>query len=170
MGILNGNQKEEPMHYGEVSSIWAASLSAKSLAAGYSTLLNHAGDEDLKRVIQEGITLSQAEELAFDKVLKEHGIALPPAPPEKPEANLDDIPPGARFQDPEIAAMLTRDTGLGLAAYSQAMAQCIREDIASIFAGAHTAKATYGATVLKLNKEKGWIVVPPLHHESVAVK
>ncbi len=165
MGILNGNPKEEPLHYGEISAIWAASLAAKSLAAGYSTLLNHAGDEDLKKVIQEGITLSQAEALACDEMLREYGIAVPPAVPEKPEARLEDIPDGARFQDVEIAATLSRDIGVGLMAHSQAMAQCIREDVAAMFATAHAAKVTFGATVLRLNKEKAWIVVPPLRRE-----
>src|SRR4051812_3180085 len=88
VGILSGNPKDEPMHYGEVSAVWTASLSAKGLAAGYSTLLNHAGDEDLKRLVEEAITIAQAEATALDQVLKENGVGLPPAPPERPKANI----------------------------------------------------------------------------------
>lgn len=29
MGILSGNPKDEPLHYGEVFSIWEASMMAK---------------------------------------------------------------------------------------------------------------------------------------------
>lgn len=163
MGILSGNPKDEPMHYGEVSAVWAGSLAAKGAIAFYSTMLNHAGDEDLKKVIQEGLSLAQAEMMGLDEILRENGVAIPPAPPERPHADLESIPPGARIQDPEIATMIGKDIGMGLTAHSQAMAQCIREDIAAMFAEFHTAKVKLGHTNLLLLKEKGWLVVPPLH-------
>ena len=165
MGILSGNPKDEPLHYGEVSAIWAASLAAKGMIAGYSTLLNHAGDKDLKKLIEEAITVERAEVTAFNQVLKENGVGLPPAPPERPNANIDDIPVGARFQDPEIAASISRDIGVALTAASAAMAQCIREDIGAMFAQCSVAKVKLGNEFLQLNKEKGWLVVPPLHLE-----
>jgi len=59
--------------------------------------------------------------------------------------------------------MIGKDIGMGLTAHSQAMAQCIREDIAAMFAEFHTAKVKLGHTNLLLLKEKGWLVVPPLH-------
>lgn len=170
MGILSGNPKDEPLHYGEVSAVWVASLSAKSLAAGYSTLLNHAGDEDLKKLIEEAIAIGQAEAAALDQVLKENGVGLPPAPPERPKANIEDIPAGARFQDPEIAASISRDIGMGLTSASMAMSQCIREDIAMLFGQFHAAKVKLGGEFLKLHKEKGWLVVPPLHRDLVAAR
>ncbi|WP_046180079.1 DUF3231 family protein [Domibacillus tundrae] len=165
MGILSGNPKDEPLHYGEVYTLWVGSLSAKGMAAGYSTLLNHTGDGDLKKLVEQGIRLSKEEAMAYDEVLKANGIALPPAPPDRPKADLNDIPDGARFTDPEIAATLSRDVIVGVAACSQAMAQCIREDVASLYARFHGEKAKYGGGILKLNKEKGWLVPPPLHRE-----
>lgn len=35
--------------------------------------------------------------------------------------------------------------------------------IALLFGQFHTAKAILGAKFLKLNKEKGWLIPPPLH-------
>lgn len=49
MGILSGNPKNEPMHYGEVFGTWSFLLTAKGMVAGYQTHLNHAGDEDLQK-------------------------------------------------------------------------------------------------------------------------
>ena len=76
----------------------------KGLIAGYQTHLNHAGDEDLKKLLEEAIEGGQQEVKQIETLLKANGIGLPPTPPERPKACLDDIPAGARFQDPEIAA------------------------------------------------------------------
>ena len=104
MGILSGNPTDEPMHYGEVFSTWSYLLTAKGLIAGYQTHLNHAGDEDLQKLLEEAIQGGQQEIKQIETLLKENGIGLPPTPPERPKACLEDIPAGARFADPEIAA------------------------------------------------------------------
>lgn len=44
------------------------------------------------------------------------------------------------------------------------MGEAIREDIAMMFGQFHVQKAALGAKALRLNKEKGWLVPPPLHH------
>lgn len=164
MGILSGNPTDEPMHYGEVFSTWSYLLAAKGAIAGYQTQLNHAGDEDLKKLLEEAIQGGQHEVKQIETLLKANGIGLPPTPPERPDACEDDIPVGARFLDPEIAAMLSANTAAGLVACSTIMGQSIREDIAMMFGQFHVQKAAFGAKVLRLNKEKGWLVPPPLHH------
>lgn len=70
----------------------------------------------------------------LESLLKENNVGLPPSPPERPKANLEDIPVGARLQDPEISASVSIDINAGLVACSQLMGQCIREDIAQMFA------------------------------------
>ncbi|MGG0435831.1 DUF3231 family protein [Priestia megaterium] len=104
MGILSGNPTDEPMHYGEVFGTWSFLSTSKGLVAGYQTFLNHVGDKDLHKLVQETIEQCQQEMKGVEKLLKENGVALPPTPPERPEACLDDIPVGARVQDPEVAA------------------------------------------------------------------
>ncbi|WP_080875225.1 DUF3231 family protein [Oceanobacillus timonensis] len=163
MGILSGNPKDEPMHYGEVFAVWSFLTTAKSLVAGNQIHLNHAGDKDLQKLLDEAIQSGQQEVKQLEELLKENGIGLPPTPPERPKANLEDIPVGARVQDMEIAAALASQTAGGLVACSKIMGESIREDIAMIFGQIHTQKATFGAKVLKLNKEKGWLITPPLH-------
>lgn len=164
MGILSGNPQNEPMHYGEVFGSWSFVTVAKGLVSGYQAHLNHAGDEDLKKLLAEAIQHCNQEIEQIEAILKENGIGLPPTPPERPNACLDDIPVGARFADPEIAAMLGTNTAAGLVACSQIIGQSIREDIAMLFGQIHTQKAAFGAKVLRLNKEKGWLIPPPLHH------
>ncbi|WP_421384926.1 DUF3231 family protein [Bacillus salacetis] len=163
MGILSGNPKDEPMHYGEVFGTWSFLMAAKGMVAGYQTLKNHAGDEDLNKFLDELIQNGNQEIKQVEELLKENGVGLPPTPPERPNACVEDIPVGARFQDPEIAASLTRDIAGGLVACSQAIALCIREDIAMMFGQFHMQKAALGGKLLRLNKEKGWLIPPPLH-------
>ncbi|MEH7303308.1 DUF3231 family protein [Neobacillus drentensis] len=163
MGILNGNPKEEPLHYGEVFDIWASLLAGNSLIAGYQTMLNHAGDDDLKKLIVEAIENCQQEKKQIEELLKENGIGLPPAAPEPPEACLEDIPVGARIPDPAIAAGLSVDIAAGLVACSQVIGKSIREDVAMMYGQFHAQKMALGAKVLRLNKEKGWLIPPPLH-------
>ncbi|MBR7553670.1 DUF3231 family protein [Allobacillus sp. GCM10007491] len=164
MGILSGNPTNEPMHYGEVFAVWSFLSVSKGLIAGYQTQLNHAGDADLKKILEEAIEAGQRESKEIEALLKENGIGLPPTPPERPKASLNDIPTGARFLDPEIATALSTNIAAGLVACSTIMGQSIREDIAMLFGQFHTQKAQLGAKVLRLTKEKGWLVPPPLHH------
>ncbi|MCM3571492.1 DUF3231 family protein [Neobacillus mesonae] len=163
MGILSGNPKDEPLHYGEVFDLWASLLAGNGMIAGYQTMINHAGDEDLKKLLLEAIDAGQQEKKQVEELLKENGIGLPPASPEPPEACLEDIPIGARIPDPAIAATLSADIAAGLVLCSQVIGKSIREDVALMFVQFHTQKATLGAKVLRLNKEKGWLIPPPLH-------
>lgn len=163
MGILSGNPKEEPLHYGEVFDLWASLLAGNGKIAGYQTMINHAGDDDLKKLLKEAIDTCQQEKKQVEELLKENGIGLPPASPEPPEACLEDIPVGARIPDPAIAATLSADIAAGLVICSQVIGKSIREDVALMFSQFHIQKVALGAKVLRLNKEKGWLIPPPLH-------
>lgn len=162
-GILSGNQKHEPMHYGEVFAAWSNLAGCYGMIAGYQTFYNHAGDDDLKKIIEELIQGAKNEVDQLERLLKSNGVGLPPAAPERPEARLEHIPPGARFNDPEISAALSLDAAKSLVAYSTAMGSSTREDIAMMYAQFHMAKAQIGYKLLRLNKQKGWLIPPPLH-------
>src|SRR3954469_6080429 len=163
MGILSGNPKEEPLHYGEVFDIWSSLLVGNSMIAGYQTMLNHAGDDDLKKLLLDAIETCQQEKKQVEELLKENGVGLPPAAPEPPEACLEEIPIGARIPDPAIAATLSADIAAGLVACSAVIGKSIREDVAMMYGQFHLQKAVLGGKVLRLNKEKGWLIPPPLH-------
>ncbi|WP_339272748.1 DUF3231 family protein [Paenibacillus sp. FSL W8-0187] len=162
MGILSGNPKNEPMHYGEIFSVWTASTLAKGMVSCYEAYLNHAGDKDLKKILNDLLDQAKLEIKECDELLTENGIAPAPVLPERPPVKLEDIPAGARFTDPEIAAKIAADTSLGLVSCSQVMGQSIREDIGALFAKYHITKTALGLRILQMNKEKGWLIPPPL--------
>lgn len=162
MGVLSGNPKDEPMHYGEIFTVWMASVVARGAVSCYQTYLNHAGDKDLKKVLNDLIDQAKLEIKELDTLLSDNGIPSAPILPDKPPVKLEDIPAGARFIDPEIAAKIAVETSAGLVACSQAMGLSIREDIGALFAKYHLTKAALGLKILELNKEKGWLIPPPL--------
>ena len=165
MGIMDGNPKNEPMHYGEIIGVWAFIGANNGLISGYEAFVNHAGDNDLIKLLEEAVKIMKDENKALEKLLKDNGIAPPPALPGRPKAKAEEIPVGARFSDPEISAAVSINVGQGLVSCSQVMGQCLREDIATMFGKYIAERAMFGLKLLRLNKEKGWIVPPPLHNE-----
>lgn len=163
MSILSGNPQNEPLHYGEVFSVWSYLSVSKGLHAGYQTYFNHTGDSDLKKLLEETMHCLKQEIEQTEDLLKVNGVLPPPTPPERPVVDLENIPAGARFADPEISASVSKDIATGLVTCSQIIGQSIREDVAMMFGQFHLAKAQIGAKFLKLNKEKGWLIPPPLH-------
>jgi hypothetical protein len=163
MGIFSGNQKEQPMHYGEVFGVWSYLLTTKGTLATYQTYYNHAGDDDLKKMLEEAVHESKEEIKEIEALLKVNGVGLPPAPPERPYAHREDIPVGAKFADQEISASLSGKVAAGLVTCSTIMAESLREDIAMMFGQFHMQKATLAGKLLRMNKDKGWIIPPPLH-------
>lgn len=163
MGILSGNPKENPMHYGEVFQLWSASHAAKLMTAFYETYLNHVGDKELRELVGDMLDQARQEAKDCDKLLMDNEIIPAPALPAKPKARLEEIPPGARLSDPEIAAAITADNAAGLVAASQGMGISIREDVGALFTKCHAVKTGLGVRILQMNKDKGWFVPPPLH-------
>ncbi|GMA65407.1 DUF3231 family protein [Alicyclobacillus fastidiosus] len=163
MGILSGNPKDEPMHYGEVYGLWAFLLILKGLYSMYQIYVNHAGDTDLRKFVEDILKSIHEHSEQVTEVLKENGVGLPPSPPDQPKVALESIPAGARIIDPQIAANLTADVAGCLVACSQIMGSSIREDIAVMFGKVHISFAQYGIRLLRIVKAKGWLVAPPLH-------
>lgn len=167
MGILSGNPKKEPMHYGEVYGIYMQLSVAKAALDGYQVYCNHTGDKDLKEFIKGMInnsikpTIKELEEL-----LIANDVAVPPTPAERPEVDIEQIPPGARLQDAQVAYAIARDITTGLTAMSGLIGQCIREDIALMLTQQSAKALKDGAALLQIMKEKGWLVPPPLHMET----
>ncbi|MGY4691266.1 DUF3231 family protein [Salibacterium sp. K-3] len=165
MGILGGHPQDEPMHYGEIFGAWSYLNGVKGIISGYETWMNHTGDADLFKLLESIVDQAKREETEIEELLKSNGTTLPPSPPERAYSDMDSIPAGARFNDAEISAAVSRDITSGMMACSQMIGQSLREDIAMLFDRYHTTKVQTGAKLLQMNKDKGWLVVPPLQTE-----
>ncbi|HZG74072.1 MAG TPA: DUF3231 family protein [Chondromyces sp.] len=164
MGILSGNPQEEPLHSGEVFHLWSHLLDTKGFLVNLQILGNHTGDHDLKVFLadlKENCIQQEAQQI--EAILKKEGIRLPPAPPDRPDVHIEDIPAGARFNDPEVASLVAKELMVGNVFFSYIMGISIREDVGQTFSDFHTQRVEYGEKLLKINKEKGWLVPPPLN-------
>ncbi|MGG1550220.1 DUF3231 family protein [Paenibacillus ferrarius] len=162
MGILSGNQKDEPLHYGEIYALWQLSMAAKGCISVNRAYQYHAGDKDLKKLINDVIDQAELEASESDAILTSNGIVPPPSLPDRPETKLEDIPVGVKFSDQELASMIWADNSVSLVACSQNMVASTREDVGALFAKYNATKAALGLRLLKMNKEKGWLIPPPL--------
>ncbi|MHA6260116.1 DUF3231 family protein [Sporosarcina sp. CAU 1771] len=163
---MDGNSKKDPLHYGEVIGSWSFIGANNGLISAYEAFVNHAEDKDLIKLLGEAIQIMESEKKEIEKVLKDNGITPPPSLPGRPKANAEEIPAGARFMDPEISAAVSINVGQGLVSCSMMMGQCLREDIAMMFGKYHVERALFGLKLLRLNKDKGWIIPPPLQMNS----
>lgn len=167
MGILSGNPQDEPLHYGEVFALWNSLSVIKGALDNYQVYINHTGDKELKSFLKQVIESSIKPSIKeIEEVLIHNDIAVPPTPAERPEADLEQIPVGARLQDAQIAYIVAADIAAGVVASSQGMSQSIREDVGLLFGQIGAKKAKDGAVLLQIMKDKGWLVPPPLHHET----
>lgn len=145
MGILSGNPQHEPLHYGEIFGLWSSLLHAKGALDNYQVFINHTGDQELKAFLKQVINTSIKPSIKnIEEVLLDNDILLPPTPAERPEADLEQIPVGARMQDVQIAYLVAADIAAAVVASSQGMTQAIREDIALLFGQMSAKKAKDG--------------------------
>ena len=164
MGALNNKSQDEPLHSGEVYNLWSYLYNIKGTLVTMQVFINHTGEHDLKILLEDllenGFT---QEEQQVEVLLKESGIRLPPAPPDRPNVEVQDIPAGARFNDPEIAVLVKKELIAGRILCSYITGIAIREDLRSLFSEFSTQKDEYELKLLKLMKEKGWMVSPPIN-------
>ena len=166
MGLLEKSSKDEFLHYGEVFNIWTHLAKAKGCLVKYQLLINHCDDDELSDFVKAMIDEVIIPEIkSMEEILKNNGVEIPPTPQEKPKADYDSIPVGGRFANQEIATCVHNDISMNLVACSQIIGISLREDIGKMFASHHMELVRYGGKLLKLMKEKGWIVNPPLYKD-----
>src|SRR5690625_1134323 len=162
--MFDGKQQAEPFHAGEVYHLWSFLLHTKEYFVTLQVLRNHAGDQKLKGFLddflEEGI---KPEEEQVESILKNAGIRLPPAPPDRPNVEVEDIPAGARFHDPEIASLVQKELLSSKIMCSYMIGICVQEDMKNLFSEFHSLKEEYDVKLSTIQREKGWAISPPIN-------
>lgn len=162
--LLNNNPQGDPLHYGEIFGSWQHLMQAKGCFTKYQLLKNHTNDNELRSFLNEMMDdVIKPEIPKLESILKQNGIMPPPSRPDKPPAEAERIPVGARFTEEEISMCIQHDLVTALTSCTQIISITTRKDIGKIFA-THQAEIILMASVLlDLMKAKGWLIVPPLH-------
>lgn len=161
--MLKKQTQEEPLHSGEIYHLWTYLYDAKAVLVTTQVFINHTGDHDLKTFLEDLYeSCLKQEEQQVEAIIKEAGIRLPPAPPDRPNVEVEDIPAGARFHDAEISLLVQKELSAGRILCSYIIGICLHEDIRSMFSDFQAQKEEYEQNLLKITKEKGWLVTPPI--------
>lgn len=158
------NRSNEPLHAGEIYHLWDYLNDANQNNLLMQILINHAEDESFKNFLEEIFeNIFQQEQEQVEIILKELGIRLPPAPPDRPKVEVSDIPAGARFHDPEIAHILQQKLTSGKLLCSFMTTVATKEYMETIFNEAHSLRTEYQQKLFTLCKKNGWYTSPPVH-------
>lgn len=155
---------DQPLHTGEVYHLWNFLYQAKADNVTMQILINHTEDSDLKSLMEDLLENGfSEEEQQIETILKETGIRLPPAPPDRPNVEVQDIPAGARFLDAEIAVLTNKMLMNGRMVCSYMTSLLNQAEIRTLFEDFQTIKSEFEEKLLTLLKEKGWYVSPPIN-------
>ncbi|HEY4600625.1 MAG TPA: DUF3231 family protein [Cerasibacillus sp.] len=155
---------EEPFHSGEIYSLWQYLYDLKLSDVILQVYMNHTNDEKLKdfidNLLEHGFH-DEHEKIEF--ILKEIGVRLPPAPPDRPQVDVKDIPAGARINDDEISRLLQNELRQRMTQCSYLIGLLTNESIIELFANFHAHKIDEMKKLTLLIKENGWYIQPPTH-------
>lgn len=161
---MGTNDDKQPFHSGEIYYLWSYLHETKENIVTVQVLKNHTEDENLQVLLNDMLeNIFTEEEQQVESMLKEAGIRLPPAPPDRPNVNLQDIPAGARFSDSEIARLIQKELLAGKLKNSYINGMSNQEMIKSLFEEFHAERTEYELKLAKTIKEKGWYVSPPVN-------
>lgn len=145
----------------EVANLWLIlSLSNNALRVE-ELAINTVQDDELKQKLKDAkkIHASILEEVG--ELLKNEGVTLPDNTPEKPEADLTNIPDGAKMNDEEIANMLSFNLITGVSYSSRGMNESNRADVGLIFFKIIVKKTALNLSLKQLMEKRSWIHTPP---------
>ncbi|HLR09319.1 MAG TPA: DUF3231 family protein [Bacillota bacterium] len=160
-------QQQEPFHSGEIYHLWMYLYYTKAYIVTLQVLGSHTGDHDLKTFLNDlQESVYKEEEQQVEAILKQTGIRLPPAPPDRPNVELQDIPAGGRFNELEITIIVQKEFIYRKETCSYMMGITFQEDIQALFSDFHTTQADYETKLKHIAKQKGWLTPPPINVKS----
>lgn len=161
---MSSTKQIDPFHAGEIYHLWTYLLNTKEYLVVVQVFRNHTEDSDLQNILDDLTENSLVdEEQQVETILKEAGIRLPAAPPNRPNVESQDIPAGARFHEPEIVSFVQKELLVSKFYCSYLMSVLVDETFRTLFADFHAQKEEYDSKLNDLKKTKGWAQSPPVH-------
>ncbi|MGE5675315.1 MAG: DUF3231 family protein [Mycobacterium leprae] len=160
--IAAATADEPPLHVGEVMSLWtyAADLDDGRVACLF--MLNHTADTDLKRLMEHFVAdVEEPQSRRLHEFMRESGIPAPATTADKPKADHELVPPGAKLTDFEIANILVTKMLAGLNVLSAALTQSVRADVARMLLAFFHELLKESFVLKQTMAQRGWLKMPP---------
>lgn len=155
--------KEQPLHVGEVMACWIYLAGLELSKVTVHVALNTTTDNELKAILEDDIKLGNSQRKRLQEFMLNEGITLPPAPEDIPKSNPNNIPLGAKLTDDVIANELSLKIMSLIMRAAQGAAESIRTDVGLLFTQFQAEKLAFGTRLKHLMRKRGWIKVPPFY-------
>jgi len=150
------------LHAGEAFGLWTYYEAVAETRSICLVLINHTEDRDLRELVEhfaDDVLQPQLRQVK-EKMLHD-GVELPLVTPDKPRANPQQIPVGARLVDEQTANMLVvKVQGLLLFCH-EGLSRSLREDLGAMYYAFQSHVLAQGASLAALMSQRGWLRRPP---------
>ncbi|KQL50727.1 hypothetical protein AN964_24180 [Heyndrickxia shackletonii] len=157
-------EEKNPLHVGEVNSLWVLLTMLEEGISVYQIGLNTTNDDDLIHALKNGEQSSKAISNQLRTFFKKEGIPLPDTSEEKPKSDPNSIPLGVKYTDEELANLVSVKVAAQITLIGQALAMSVRSDSCELLLQIQYELLKYGSSFKTLMRRNGWIKVPPYYY------
>jgi hypothetical protein len=157
--FLDGEKR--PLSVMEAANLWYFLAISETTMRNEEVAYNLAQDKELKDQLWEAkVSVHQPIAKEIQEFLLKEKVPLPQGTPPKPVASYE-LPEGAKFNDEEIANLMSFNLLIGITFATRGLTESIRADVGLIFFKVIVRKTLFGASVKKLMSKRGWLHAPP---------
>lgn len=157
--FLDGEKR--PLSIMEAGNLWYFLAISETTMRNEEVAYNLAQDKELREKLRDAkVSVHQPIAKEIQEFLLKEKVPLPQGTPPKPTAAYE-LPEGAKFNDEEIANLMSFNLLLGITFAARGLTESIRADVGLIFFKVIVRKTVFGASVKKLMTQRGWLHAPP---------
>lgn len=163
-------QPPSPPHIGEAFSIWTYFVALSESRALCLLMLNHTQDPGLKQTIEHFVHDVEEPQLSkMREILRNEGVDFPQVTSDKAKADPMFVAAGAKFNDMEIANLLTVKIEGLLFSCHIGLVQSIRNDLGAMWYDFYNHLLAQAFTLKELMRKRGWLRTPPLYQRGSGI-
>ncbi|MDR7867114.1 MAG: DUF3231 family protein [Sporomusaceae bacterium] len=146
-----------PLNVMEAANLWYFLAISETTMRNEEVAYNLAQDQELRDKLRDAkVSVHQPIAKEIQEFLLKENVPLPHGTPPKPVVAYQ-LPEGAKFNDQEIANLMSFNLLLGITFAARGLTESVRADVGLIFFKVIVRKAVFGASVKKLMAKRGWL-------------
>jgi hypothetical protein len=161
---LMDDEPKPPLHVGEVMSFWSFLSELADQQVHSEAGINSTTDPDLRNAFHDAIKMFKSQKERLIDFMRLEGVPLPSLSESKPNSDPNEVPLGVKLTDEELANSLNIKMVLGISICTNAITECVRNDVNMIWVEFLQEYMNLGVTLKTLSKKRGWLKVPPFYY------